>query len=422
MQMRSIEVLVIGAGASGLVAAIEAARQGKKVLLIEKNDKLGKKILATGNGRCNFTNQYQDKSCYRSQEPEKAWSVLEQFNAQETIEWFQKIGILATDKEGYVYPASFQATSVQRALVREVNHLGIEIMLGCAVQSIEKHISFKRGICDGYTVKSEKDTYLAKQVILCTGGMAAPAQGSTGDGYQFAKCLGIECSSLYPALTSLKICGDHGKVWAGCRVQGEVCLENENGEKIAGDAGELQFVSYGISGIPVFQISRFAGAFLEQGKKLFVLIDSVPAYSEAWLYDELMRRKKYDELFKSGCLLESIIPDPYAKAILSSCGISLKTYVKDISEEKIKQIVHQLKQFRVEVSAVSPFEKAQTTAGGVCLSQMNLETLEVHGLEGFYITGELLDVDGICGGYNLQWAWTTGIIAGRAAGKKEKKA
>lgn len=420
--MRSIEVLVIGAGASGLVAAIEAARQGKKVLLVEKNDKLGKKILATGNGRCNFTNQYQDKSCYRSQEPEKAWSVLERFNARETIEWFQKIGILATDKDGYVYPASFQATAVQRALEREVNHLGIETLPGCAVQSVEQHISFKQGICDGYIVNTERDSYLAKQVILCTGGMAAPAQGSTGDGYQFAKCLGIECSSLYPALTSLKVCGDHGKLWAGCRVQGEVCLENENGEKIAGDAGELQFVSYGISGIPVFQISRFAGAFLEQGKKLFVLIDSVPAYSEAWLYDELMRRKKYDELFKSGCLLESIIPDPYAKAILSNCGISLKTYVKDISEEKIKQIVHQLKRFRVEVSAVSPFEKAQTTAGGVCLSQMNLETLEVHGLEGFYITGELLDVDGICGGYNLQWAWTTGIIAGRAAGKKEKKA
>lgn len=416
--MRSVEVLVIGAGASGMMAAVTAAESGAKVLLIEKLNRLGKKLLATGNGKCNFTNLRQKKSCYHSREPEFAWQALSFFREQEAISWFRERGIFPTDKDGYVYPLSGQASSVVNILQRMIQIAGVQVRTEEQVEQICVHRDRKGEKQAGYEVLTDKEKYLAGQVIFAVGGAAAPVHGTTGDGYVIARNLGLSVIPPVPALTSLILEGKFCKTWVGVRVQGQVDLYSMRGEQLGGDTGELQMVAYGISGIPVFQISHLAARELAEGRTPYLVLDCIPQMSDRELLAELLRRKEKWSRCSVGDVLDGILPQKLVSALVGEAGLKNNLLAGNIGKDQWADLVKQIKRKRLTVREASGFEKAQVTSGGVAVSQIRPETMEVIQYPGLYMTGELLDVDGICGGYNLQWAWTSGYLAGQSAGQR----
>lgn len=410
--MRSVQVLVVGGGASGMMAAVMAARGGAKVMLLEKKKHLGKKLLATGNGKCNFTNRVQKAEYYHSRDDGLVWEMIQRFDWKNCIEWFGEIGILANERNGYFYPASGQAASVLRALERELVRHKVEVHTEEAVTDV-----LCRGgkeAPQGFEVHTEKSVYLAKKVILSTGGMAAPVHGSSGDGYGFAKALGHSLVQPVPALTSLVLEGNFMKHWSGVRIQGRVSLYDEKRQLLCEDRGEIQMVAYGISGIPVFQLSRFAARELLKGHKVTLCLDSLPDCSRSWLLSELERRQGYDGKQSMGDLLDGMLPDKLAGVLLKQAGIGIAMKADEVSVMRLEKLLQCIKGMELPVKEVSGFEKAQVTAGGIRLSEVASDTMESKLCKGLYLTGELLDVDGICGGYNLQWAWTTGYLAGMA--------
>ena len=414
--MRSVRVLVIGGGASGMMAAIMARRGGAGVLLLEKKNRLGKKILATGNGKCNFTNKLQKPECYYSGQKDFPWSVIQKFNWEDSVEWFSEIGILPKERDGYFYPASGQASAVLHAMERELLRLKAEIHTEEEVSDIRRQS--KNG-SNGFIVATNKSSYLAAKVVIATGGMACPVHGSTGDGYGFAAKFGHHLITPIPALTSLVLNGNF-KAWSGVRIQGNVSLYQVSGKRcnlLAEDRGEIQMVSYGISGIPVFQVSRYAARAIQERKRIVLYLDCMPDYDKEWVMTELLRRQGRDGGQSMGDLLEGMLPDKLAGVLLKQSGIKVSILAREVAPEGLKVLAENIKKLRLDVKEASGFEKAQVTAGGVCVDEVNQETMESLCCPGLYLTGELLDVDGICGGYNLQWAWATGYLAGRDCGK-----
>jgi predicted Rossmann fold flavoprotein len=423
-EMRSIEVLVLGGGASGMMAAIMAAREHAHVMILEKKNRLGKKLLATGNGRCNFTNKVQKKECYRGKDANFAWNAMQHFSAEDAIEWFDQIGILATDKNGYMYPAANQATVVLHALENELKRQKVEVKLEEAVLSVQK--DSKRN--DGFVVTTDQDSYIAKRVIVATGGMAAPVHGSTGDGYELAAAFGHQLVLPASALTSIVLEGNFMKKWSGIRIQGEVFLYDQDDELLAKDRGEIQMVAYGISGIPVFQVSRFAAVELQKKRKPYLVLDSMPDHSKEWIVKQIVRRAEWNPKQSFGDLIEGLLPDKLGLVFLQQCHIDPASKAEQYLPKKIQQLAQKIKHNVLTIKEVSGFEKAQVTAGGLATGQVDPDTMESKLCKGLYFTGELLDIDGICGGYNLQWAWTSGYLAGKACGmlhkerKEDKKA
>jgi len=418
--MRSVEVLVVGAGASGMMAAITAAREGSRVLVLEKMNRPGKKLLATGNGRCNFTNQRQVPECYRSRCPGRAWEIVRSFDEERTVAWFREIGVLPGNRQGCLYPASFQAAAVLRSLEREMERLGIEVHREERVEGIERKRNYKGEWGAGYVVLTSRGKYLAGKVIISTGGMASPVHGSTGDGYGLVKPFSLGMVPIFPALCSLVTEKSMAKRWAGNRVQGKVSLVAD-GKLLAEDRGEIQLVSQGISGIPVFQVSRYAASALAEQRRVVLYLDSMTDWGRGEVLGELNRRIRRDGNQSVGDLLEGMLPDKFSGVLVRKSGLELSAEAGKIPTEAVEDLADHIKDFPVEILGVSGFEKAQATAGGISLEEIDSRTMEAKKAPGMYLTGELLDVDGICGGYNLQWAWTTGYLAGRAAagGKDE---
>ena len=412
------DVIIIGGGAAGMTAAIACARQGiqdgqpKNVTILEHNEKLGRKLSATGNGKCNYTNRFQSMDCYRGQEKEIIEQILSQFGAEDTISFFKGLGIYPKDKNGYLYPFSEQAASIIEAMRLELEHLRVKIKCKEHIVKVEKQ--------DGeFLVSTETYTYRAPKLILATGGLAAGKLGSDGSGYEFAKALGLEVTKLYPALTGLKTREDMNPL-AGVRVKAEItlCVEDEcDGEICYKEKGELQLVSYGISGIPVFQLSRFAAVALEEGKKTTVKVDFLPEYSLeelqalCWV---LCTRNGYKT---AGTLFNGLLDSKLTAVLLKKAKIDKNKKAEDLTEEELQVFCRCIKEFTCAIIDTNGFENAQVTAGGVSLTAICTNTMEAKNVEGLYLTGELLDVDGICGGYNLQWAWATGYLAGCAAAK-----
>lgn len=445
---RSVEkradVCVVGGGASGLMAAICAARQGASVLLLEKKNQAGKKLLATGNGRCNYSNRVQKPECYRGNSPVLCGRILERFPVTATVEWFQEIGILPVERDGYLYPASGQAASVLRALKREAERAGVELHTEEEVVSVrrwsvrggqegvlekrQKASSSQEGVLEkqklagGFSIQTAKGCYFAGTVILATGGMAAPVHGSTGDGYGFAGKLGHHVIPPVPALTSLILAEGFTKQWAGVRIKGKVSLYNDAGKLLAEDRGELQMVSYGISGIPVFQVSRFAAVELAAGREVSLVLQAMPDWQAQELCEELLRRRGRAPEQSMGDLLDGILPDKLAAVYLKRAGNLIARPAGEIPEKTVRKLAELICHMKLRVKEVSGFDKAQVTAGGIPLKEIKEESMESLLCPGLYLAGELLDVDGICGGYNLQWAWTTGYLAGCAAGKSQGSA
>ncbi len=407
--MKSRHVIVVGGGASGLVAAITAAREGALVTIIEQKDRLGKKILSTGNGRCNLTNEYMESKCFRGDDTSIVPIVLEQFGYEETVRFFENLGILLKSRQGYIYPISDQATTVLDILKMEAARLKIEVRLEESVTSIHKNKK-------GFQIKTTKASYHGDAVILATGGKASPVLGSDGSGYKLAKECGHSLSPVVPALVQLKCKGNYFKQLSGIRTNAKVSLFVD-GKFVDADTGELQLTNYGISGIPVFQISRYAAKALYFKKQVSVQIDFLPTMSLADLETYIASRTKDHGHKKMEAFLIGMFHQKLISVLLKEAKIPSELSAEKMKPDQWRTLIKTVKNFAVVVEGTNSFEQAQICAGGVRTSEIDPRTMESVYMRDLYLTGELLDVDGICGGYNLQWAWATGFLAGKHAAK-----
>ena len=388
------QIIIVGAGASGLVAAIKAAAGGAAVTVLEQNDRPGRKICATGNGRCNMTNLDQTEGVYRGTHPEFVKDALEQFSVKNTISFFQELGICTTDRSGWIYPRSNQAQSVVDVLTMKARSLKVKLKTNQYVTGV----SFSDG---HWNVHTDGWTYTCDAVILANGSRASSVAGSSESGYEIARSLGHHLIEPLPALTALKCKGNSFSGWSGVRTEGKVTLYI-NGTPEISQQGELQLTDYGISGIPVFQISRYAIRAVHEKKKVELSINFFPELSKEELQEYLSKRQK-ECPYKSGKeLLTGLFPEKLIRVLSAQ-----------------KDLISAITDFRLSVKDGLSFEQAQVCSGGVDTSEVDSHTMESRLHKGLYFAGELLDIDGTCGGYNLQWAWSSGAAAGIHAAKEE---
>lgn len=401
------QIFVIGGGSAGMMAAITAARNGAMVTILEHNDRIGKKILSTGNGRCNFTNVHQSSKYYRSDNRGFAWKVIEQFPLEDTLDFFEELGIYAKNKNGGLYPFSEQASAVLDVLRMEIERLQIPVVTGADVCDLKVD---KRG----FQIICKNTSYRADAVILATGSKAASKLGSDGSGYSLAKKLGHSIIPVVPALVQLRCKETYFKALAGVRLQGKVHL-HVNEKEVASDMGEIQLTDYGISGIPVFQVSRFASRAIYEKKKVEAVLDFMPDLSEKDFCSFIQKRivtrpeKKMEDFFTG------VINKKVSQVILKIANIRNTQKAGTLGIDEITRIVKAVKEFRTEVIAANSYDQAQICAGGVNTKEISAETMESLFVRNLYFAGEIMDVDGICGGYNLQWAWSSGYLAGKGA-------
>lgn len=407
--MRIRRVIIVGGGASGLMAAISAARNGANVTLIEQKDRVGKKILSTGNGRCNLTNEYMNPKCFRGDDTSIVSEVLSQFGYQETIQFFEELGVILKNRQGYIYPVSDQASTILDVLRMEANHLSVQMILEESVTTVKKTKK-------GFVIHTNHSSYNGDVVILATGGKAAPVLGSDGSGYGIAKGFGHTISPVVPALVQLRGKGNYFKQVSGVRTNAKVSIFVD-GKFCDSDTGELQLTNYGISGIPVFQISRYASKALHQKKQVQVEIDFLPTMTEKELAYFIENRKRVHGYKTAEDFFVGMFHKKLIGLFLKQAKIAFCQCANEISDRQWSILMQQFKHFTVDIDAANTFEQAQICAGGVRTNEIHSDTMESIFVDNLYLTGELLDIDGICGGYNLQWAWSTGYIAGMNAAK-----
>ena len=400
-------VAVIGGGASGMMAAVTAASEGARVILLEHKDRIGKKILSTGNGRCNFTNIHQEPICYHSEDPMFPWEVVEKFNAQTVISFFLQLGVYSKNRNGYIYPNSDQASAVLDAFRMELDRLKVEIRTGVECREI-------RPGKKGFTILTDQEPVRADRVILCAGSKAAPTTGSDGSGYDLAKKLGHRILPVLPALTALKCEEKFFKSIAGVRANGSVSIWSGD-ECIAKDTGEIQLTDYGISGIPVFQVSRYASKLLYEKKETDAVLDFMPDFTKEQTNAFLRARAKTRPDKSAEMFLIGLFHKKLCDLWIRLSEIPRQRKAGELTEDEIARLTSLIKEFSVRVRETNPYDKAQVCCGGVDTREVNPETLESVYVPGVYFAGEILDVDGMCGGYNLTFAWASGYVAGKAA-------
>lgn len=427
-------VLVVGGGASGMVAAIAAARKGACVTILEQNDQLGKKILSTGNGKCNFTNINQTPGAYRGEHPEFAWDALKKFPVSDTIRFFMELGLYSKNKDGYLYPHSEQASAVRDVLLMELKRLNVRIEPSVYVESISKNKTFSvkatkslfrmekksKKRMAAVKIGEEEKLYEADRVILASGGLAGRVQNADGRGMKIAKTFGHRVIPCAPALVQLQCKEVFYKELAGVRAGAKIELLCD-GMVEALDVGEIQFTEYGISGIPVFQVSRFAAKALQEGKQnLWAELDFMPDFTEEQMKGFFGNRIRMRPDKKTSDFLTGIFHEKLAKVLLQRASLPETVRVSEYTEEDINRLIHIVKCFSTEIIGTNGFDQAQVCAGGVSSDEICVASMESRLISGLYFAGELIDVDGMCGGYNLQWAWSSGYIAGSNAAGKEK--
>ena len=408
------DIIIIGAGASGLIAAITAARQGSSVLVIEQKDKAGKKILATGNGKCNFTNKIQTPECYRSDDSAFAMKVLSCFDVVSTLRFFSELGILPKERQGYYYPNSEQAASIVAVLLMECERLKVTFRYNERVTDVKKPY---------YTVITENSEklqkYFSTKLILAAGGCASPKLGSDGSGYQLAKRLGHTLIKPLPALVQLKSPDKYFKTISGVRVNASVAAWISD-KPIIKEQGEILFTDYGISGIPIMQISRFVAKALDRGDKIHLTLDYLPEYSINDLIEHLNKRIQLNPSKTLEEMLVGLFNHKLSYIIIKEAKLDPYKPAKQLTKQELEQLAQNIKGFKMKINATNSFENAQVCAGGISTKEIDNTSMESMKSKGLYLVGELVDVDGTCGGYNLQWAWSSGYLAGYAAGKKKE--
>lgn len=406
----SNKIAVVGGGAAGMMAAVQAARAGALVTLYERNDRIGRKILSTGNGKCNFSNENMNPSFYHGSGRELISGIYGIFGVSETKRFFQELGMRIKTVNGYLYPASGQAATVLDLFRYELARLSVDI-------HTEQQITAVRSNGSRLLVEAGHDSRSYDAVILTCGGAAAPGTGSDGAGFQLARQLGHKIIPVVPALTALRCLEDYYKQVAGVRCDAKITLYLD-GIKCCEERGELQLTDYGISGIPVFQISRHAAYALREQKRATVKICFLPDLDESVcdkFWQERWERKSNQtmEMFLTGLVNKKI-----NMLMLRLTGIKATEIAENVSasaRKKLQKLYHAL---AVEIKGTNPFTQSQVSAGGVDCREVT-EKLASKIVPGVYFAGEILDIDGICGGYNLQWAFSSGTIAGRAAAAQD---
>ena len=436
---------IVGGGAAGLMAAITAARCGVEVTLLEGNDRPGKKILSTGNGKCNLGNEKLDTKEYYTEYPDLLEKCLGKFGTADTVAFFQGIGLMLKRKNGYLYPMSGQASSVLDVLRYELRRQKVQVITDCKIDAVEmaegtggrgeqssgksaweKQAAGNRkktGACReeknggireqrGIKLKGGGKTYRFDRVILACGGQAAPKTGSDGSGYRLAERLGHSLVPVMPALVQLRCREDFFKSVAGVRA--DVLLRAAVRGASVQERGELQLTDHGISGIPVFQVSRVVNYILRKEKEVEICLDFLPDVTE-----EALRRLAADrEPLQRGCTVEAFFTGLLNKKLMllfiRLAGLKAAEDAASADPKKMCLVYSLCKCFTVHVTGSNSYDNAQVCAGGVPLHEVT-EYLESRKAPGIYFAGEILDVDGRCGGYNLQWAWCSGHIAGMAA-------
>ena len=446
------EIAVIGGGASGCMAAIGAAESGASVVVFDKNDRPARKICATGNGRCNLVNLYQDEKCWYTSSGVSVRERLASFSERDLLAFFEERGIWFHDRQGYVYPGTDQASVIADVLIREMDRLRVGVFPGNRVTGIEKNPSglFRitvesvggseqgkeknsrnrrknedrrknernRNLQTG-SVRAvpERRICLADRVILCTGGLAGPVFGCSGDGYALAESLGHSRIPTVPALTPL-LCPEKAlKLAAGVRCPAAITLVCD-GEAAGSEQGELQIVETAVSGIPVFQLSRLAGYALRDGREVRIRADFLPGMPEEEWQKQADLRLRDDRNQTLEQLFMGLVHPKLLRFILNRLGLVSEQKRAGVKAEQIRQVLELMRGLDFEITGLAGYEKAQVTAGGIPLTETDPDTMESLACPGLYLAGELLDADGICGGYNLQWAMTGGLLAGRAAADK----
>lgn len=404
-----MKIAVIGGGASGLVAAIAAARNGAEVSVYEKMNKTGKKILATGNGRCNYTNMYMSMDRYHSKNIKMAENAMNFFDRDKTISFFENLGIYPyIDQSGKVYPNSLQASSVLDVLRYEALRLNVQEITDFEVRELRKNK-------DKFSIIGMENAFTADKVILCSGGKASPQLGSDGSGYEIAKSFGHKIIEPFPALVQLKLAEKYFKRITGIRFDGIVRSFTEN-SLIREEEGELLFTDYGISGPPVLQISRKVIEAINRNERVFIAVDMFPNLTKAMLYDILKDRFFHIGYKSMEDALIGFINKKLISVVLTEAGFeNIQNECGKLSKKEIFRIIDMLKEWKFEVTGHNTWQQAQTTAGGIALTDINPNTMESTKVKGLYFAGEVLDVDGDCGGFNLQWAWSSGYTAGHSS-------
>ena len=389
-------VIIIGGGASGLFAAITAAEHGAEVVVLEKEKKAGRKLLKTGNGRCNFTNTGDPAQSYHGTDREFARHVLALFTPQDTIAKFTALGIYTTNKNGWIYPHSETAESVLTSLLWRLEELRVKVKCNETVTGIDT----KNGV---FTVYTESWHYEADKVILACGSAASLTDKQLPyNGYDLIKRAGHTCISPLPALVPLKVKNSNMYKWGGVRTNASVSLYAED-IFIAKSSGQIQLTDFGISGIPVFAISGQALRLMEGGLKVYVRVDFFPELSCDALCTLLKTRREQHPDRSTANLLTGLLPERLIHAVSSRAA------------DKTDKLAETIKAFDVVVTGSQGFAYAQSVSGGIPTREVNAETCESNKVQGLYLTGEILDIDGECGGWNLQFAWSTGYLAGKHA-------
>ena len=409
------QVTVIGGGAAGLTAAIWAARSGADVSVIEHTDRVGKKILSTGNGRCNLTNSKMDKSCYRSGQPDFPMTAIGQFGWKDALRWFSSMGLLCKSRmDTYYYPVSDQASAVLDCLRLECGRLGVKVITGC---SPERIIREKKKKTPGFRIETNLGVKQAEGLILACGSKAAPNTGSDGSGYELAAAFGHRIIKPLPALVQLRCQGNYYRQLAGIRTEARMRLEID-GQRAAEEQGELQITDYGLSGIPIFQLSRYAARALDEKKKVRVVVDFLPYMEKE--ESRIFLEKRFEEFgWRRGeDFLTGVVHKKLAVVFLKMSGIPLDQPAASATRRQRDHLLKAMKSYEALVSSVNPFANAQVCCGGVDVREVDPKTMESKLVKDLYFAGEILDVDGICGGYNLQWAWSSGRAAGCQAAQR----
>ncbi len=425
------KVAIIGGGAAGMMAGITAAREGAEVTIFEHTDRLGKKILSTGNGKCNLSNQEMNVSCFYSGNLQLVEQCLAQFSTKETISFFESLGLCIKEKNGYLYPLAEQAAVVLDVLRYAVEAWKIDVVYNADVKRIFEVVNTcgNSSLC----VENGKGQMFFHSVILACGSKAAPKTGSDGSGYDLAKGLGHKLRPVLPSLVQLRCNDGFCKALAGVRCDAKIHIYDKD-KLLCEERGELQLTDYGISGIPVFQLSGAVNRYLyEQGKHLqkrkqstsadkfqsMILtaeIDFLPdvdkdALKELCATHMLVKRAKNCtvEEFFTGFLNKKV-----TNVLIKQAGLQPGDLLAKVSDEQLQKVYECSKHLKMHITESNGYENAQVCTGGVDMKEVT-NSLESEKVKGIYFAGEILDVDGRCGGYNLQWAWTSGYIAGKAA-------
>ncbi|MGD9910238.1 MAG: NAD(P)/FAD-dependent oxidoreductase [Candidatus Izemoplasmatales bacterium] len=404
--MKKRKIAIIGAGASGLYLSLLLKQQGEDVTLFERNARIGKKILTTGNGRCNLTNANLTGKDYNH--PAFVEDLLKIYSVKETLSFFKTIGIeTAKEENGKIFPLSFQASSVVNAFLSELDRHEIKCITNTYVKQIEKK--------DNHFIIKDLNNhhYQFDIVVLSTGGLAFPQTGSDGFGYQLVKPFGHHTTALRPSLVKLTLNSPYLKHLDGLKLNTTVELIVNN-QVVQSETGDILFTSYGVSGPTILQMSKYALIALEDKKQPFINIKIVTTLSKEALLDRfyLLSHKTIEDS------LSGIIPSRLIQPLVKDNGLDLHQEVSTLTYEELSKLTDYLLNWKWKVTGSLDYQEAQVTSGGIDLSEVSSKTLESKIVDGLYFTGEILDIDGRSGGFNLQWAWSSAGVVAKAIGER----